>query len=306
MTIAGASGIVGSSLIAHARQHNFRFRVLSRRATQENVSTDIELFQWSPGTQESEPNTTAALEGARIIVNLAGASIAHGRLSTARKKTLLQSRLDATSALVKAYQACTNPPDVWIQASAIGYYGDRGEEEVTEESDAAKNWFLADLCQQWESAARQITLTSGKTPRLIIARIGLVLAKEAPAWRAMLLPFRLGVGGKLGNGQQWYSWIDAEDLASAMLHLAHDPTAHGIYNFTAPEPIQQVQLSHLVSKQLHRPALVRVPKLVLRAVLGEAADSLVLASCKVRPLRLLSAEFSVKYPTLRDALPHLM
>lgn len=266
----------------------------------------IETYQWQPSSDGEAPAVRQALEGASLLVNLAGASLGSGRLTPKRKRWILESRLDATSTLVRAFAQCDNPPPVWIQASAIGYYGTRGDEILTEQSAKGTPWFLADVCQQWEDAANIVKAQHGPLVRLIIARIGLVLAKDAPAWRAMLLPIKLGVGGPLGSGDQWYAWIDADDLARGFLFLAAQPDNEGVYNFTAPDPVRQSELARRAAGVVRRPSLLRTPRFVLRALLGEAADSLLLASAKAVPARLLNAGFTFERRTIEQEIDHLL
>lgn len=305
ITIAGATGVVGRHLVAAAQQHGYQIRILTRSTGNSDLA-DARPFIWDPASGRVQDSTIQALDGSDIIVNLAGASLAEGRLTESRKQRILQSRLDATNALIAAHRQCQNPPSVWVQASAIGYYGDCGDESVTEQHPAAANWFLADVCQQWERAAARVLDTSQRPFRLIIARIGLVLADDAPAWRAMLLPIKLGVGGALGDGKQWYAWIDAGDLADALLYLATKPDASGVYNLTAPEPVRQADLARKAAQRLRRPSLLPAPAFMLRAVLGEAADALLLASCKALPNNLLAENFPYKYATVDEELTHLL
>lgn len=304
ITIAGATGVVGRHLVRAAHERGYQVRILTRGASGEALAGTAP-FIWSPTDGAVQASTVQALEGADVVVNLAGASLA-GRLTKARKQRILQSRLDATHALVQAHRQCHNPPAVWVQASAIGYYGDCGEQSVTEQHPAASNWFLADVCQQWERAAMHVLDDPRMKVRLIIGRIGLVLAKDAPAWRLMLLPIKLGVGGALSDGKQWYAWIDADDLANGLLFLANKADATGVYNLTAPEPVRQGDLARKVARRLRRPSVLPAPAFVLRAALGEAADALLLASCKALPTNLLSENFSYTYDTVEAELTHLL
>jgi uncharacterized protein (TIGR01777 family) len=240
---------------------------------------------------------TRLIDGADAVVNLAGTSIGEGRLTAKRKAAALHSRLDATRALGRAHGQCAKPPPVWVQASATGYYGNAGEARVGEDSAPGRD-FLADVCVQWERAARE----AAHGARLAIFRFGLVVAKDAPAWQKMILPIRLGAGGPLGSGEQWIAWIDAADVAQAILLALQDARVAGVFNVVSPEPIRQKDLAKLVARHLHRPARVRVPAFALRALLGEVADLLVLASCRAVPDHLHKLGFTFAHPTLAGDL----
>ncbi|QQR90743.1 MAG: TIGR01777 family protein [Myxococcales bacterium] len=301
ITVAGAGGVVGKHLIAQARKQGFRLRALSRRLDP-GLSKDVEVFEWHPHDGAVQQSIVEALEGASIVANLAGASIGNGKLDADAKEKILKSRIDATNALGSAFEQCKNPPRVWLQASAVGYYGDTGERTVTEQSAAASDWFLADVCKQWEAQARHVEEAHRETLRMVIGRIGIVLAEDAPAWNKMLLPIKLGVGGKLGSGKQWYPWIDADDLARAFLFLAEREQSEGIYNLTAAQPVRQKDLAKQTARKIRRPAIFPAPAFALRALLGETADALVLASCKALPTRLLESGFVFEQPDIESEL----
>lgn len=288
MLIAGASGVVGAHLVAAARAA-WDVSILSRNPGPHNPP-GVRALAWDPreaarGHERSLEAITEAIDGADLVVNLAGSSLADGRLDARHKRAVLRSRLDATRALVLGSRRARQAPATWFQASAVGYYGDTGEAEVDEQQPAARNFFLAEVCEQWEAEARKVE--AGGT-RLIIGRIGLVLAGDAPAWQKLLLPIRLGVGGPLGSGQQWWPWIDADDVAGAILHLADRPDAAGVYNLVAPQPVRQIDLVRQAAERLGRPAFLPAPAFALRLAVGEVADALLLPSCHALPARLAS------------------
>jgi uncharacterized protein (TIGR01777 family) len=313
MTIAGASGVVGRHVVALACERGWAVRVLTRDASQKGRWADgVERVEWHPTEAVDDTDSGAndavveALEGSHLLVNLAGASIASGRLNADHRARMRSSRLGATGTLVRAYERASSPPVCWFQASAVGYYGDAGE-RTCEESDPPGDLFLSQLCVEWEAAAAQIN--EGSDPdryRLVVGRIGLVLAADAPAWQKMLKPIRFGLGGRLGSGTQWYPWIDADDLARAVLHLHQDPGAVGPFNLTAPQPVRQVELAKMTAERLGKKAFLPTPAFVLRLALGKAADELVLPSCKALPGRLLDTGFAFRRETFDEELDKLL
>lgn len=292
MVVTGASGLVGRYLVQAATRAGWSVKTLTRGAAGHNS------HHWDP----AEPDIDAlarAISGAQVLVNLAGASLAEGRLNASHRERVLQSRVQATQALGQAHAACTQAPPVWLQASAVGYYGDCGEQEVTEDAPQG-SLFLSEVCRAWEEAAR------GAQTRLVILRTGLVLAPDAPAWQKMLTPIQCGVGGPLGPGTQWYAWITAEDLAHTCLFLVGHPDARDAFNLTTPQPIQQVEMTRQCAKALGRPAFVPVPAFALKAALGGVATELLLPSCRARPAHLEQLGFEWNHPTFEQALPTLL
>lgn len=289
LVIAGASGVVGTHLIHHALGR-YDIRILTRRS---NVQTPsgVTPVVWSPtaakeGDEGALQRTSEALSGAAALVNLAGASIADGRLGEEHKRRVLESRVDSTMTLLEAHKRSAAPPSTWVQGSATGYYGDAGERELTEDAPPAEDFFLADVCKLWEAATGD-----ANGARIIISRTGLVLAKDAPAWQKMLLPIKLFAGGRLGDGEQWYPWIDADDLANAMLFLIGNSGSRGPYNLTAPEPVRQIELAERAARRLGRPAIFPTPAFMLRLALGGVADALLLPSARAVPKKLEAEGF---------------
>lgn len=307
LVIAGANGVVGNHLVAEARRRGLAVRTLTRGAARADAHT------WDPAAAaRGDPAAVAAvaraLDGADVVVNLAGASLGEGRLGASHRQRVLQSRVDATRALVKGRAQASTKPPVWLQASAVGFYGDTGEARVDETAPRGRS-FLADVCQAWEDEART-ALKQDAPPRLVIARIGLVLAQDAPAWSQMLLPIKLGLGGKLGPGTQWWAWIDADDLARALLDLAaaapDQPPADGVFNLTAPEPVRQVDLTRQAATLLGRPAFLPAPAFALRLATGRVADELLLPSCAAVPARLQARGFRFEAPAIDRELVRLL
>ena len=305
LVIAGASGVVGRHLVAAAK-NRYDVTVLTR-TVEGDEPAGARAVAWNPqalkagdvGGLEALANV---LSGAHALVNLAGASIGSGRLNDEQKRKVLQSRVDSTKTLGAALERAAEPPPVWFQASAVGYYGDRGDEVLTEASSPQDGFFLSRVCQAWEDAAKSVV---DKT-RLVTGRFGLVLAKDAAAWQQFLLPVKLFIGGPLGSGQQWYAWIDADDLAKGVLFLIEDDAARGVYNFTAPNPVRQAEFTERAAQRLSRPALVPAPAFALKLVLGDLAVALLLPSARALPVRLEAAGFSFEYATLDAELTKLL
>lgn len=306
LLIAGASGIVGHSLSQLATRGGWTVRTLGYGHGDRNDAPH--RVAWVPAeivAQKSSPaNVQSAMEGIDAVVNLSGSSIGEGRLNRALKHKVMNSRLEATRALGIVAHCCTKPPSLWFQASAVGYYGDTGEQDVLE-TDKVGSLFLSLVCSKWENEADDAVARLPDTTRLVKGRIGLVLDKNAPAWQKMLLPIKLGVGGALGSGKQWFPWISAQDVARSILFLIENKDATGIFNLTAPNPVRQLDLTKKAAKFLHRPAVIHAPAFALKAILGETADELLLPSCKALPGRLLEAGFRFNHPDIMDIIPEL-
>jgi uncharacterized protein (TIGR01777 family) len=303
LVVSGASGVVGKA-IANAAKERYRIRTLTREPSGKQ---GVEEVAWNPraareGDDASLSTVASALEGARAVVNLAGTSLDNGRLDAKHRREVLESRIDSTTTLVAALKRLAAPPPVWLQASAVGYYGDRGDETLTEEASKGEDFALADICETWEAAAQ----SAREHSRLVITRFGLVLGREAPAWQKLLTPLKLGVAGPLGSGEQWWAWIHAQDLAAAALYLIENDASEGVYNVSAPEPTRQKALIRAAAARLKRPAVLPAPAPLLRLALGGVADALLLASTKAIPARLQAEGFTFRYPTLDAALDELL
>lgn len=291
VAVTGATGLVGSALVPALRAAGHRVDRLSRRAPAAGT-TDV---QWDPARGELDPR---ALEGVDAVVHLAGASIAAGRWTAAVKERVRRSRVDGTRLLAETIGRLARRPLVLVVASAVGYYGDRGEVPLTEESPPGEG-FLSDVCRAWEGAADSARAAG---IRVVHPRIGLVLAREGGALPRMTLPFRLGAGGVIGDGRQYWSWIELSDLVRILeLCLALDTLA-GPVNAVAPAPVTNREFTRVLGRLLRRPTLVRVPALVVRLLLGEMGQALLLDSARVLPRRLERAGFRFRHPGLEDAL----
>ena len=291
VAITGASGLIGRSLAAFLQTGGHRVDRLVRGAV-EPGSTDI---GWDPSHGAID---VAALEGVDAVVHLAGESVAGGRWTPARKEAIRESRRRGTALLAGALAQLERPPRVLLSASAIGYYGDRGDEVLTEESRAGDG-FLAEVCREWE-AATSAARSAGV--RVVTARFGIVLAAGGGALATMLRPFRLGLGGVVGSGRQYMSWIALDDVVGGLHHLLFADEVAGPVNATAPVPVTNAAFTRTLGRVLHRPTVVPLPAAGVRTLFGEMGEALLLASQRVLPARLEAARMRFEHPQLEGAL----
>jgi len=293
IVVSGGSGLIGSALLPYLRAAGYRVRTLVRREPKNSAE-----FRWHPETGLLDP---AALENAGAVMHLAGQSIAAGRWSENRKRGILESRVRSTELIASSLARLDKPPRMMICASAVGFYGDRGEEILDEES-AAGDGFLAGVCAAWEKAC---TPAAEAGVRVVHLRLGMVLSPAGGALRAMLPAFRAGLGGPIGRGEQYFGWIAIDDLLRVVRHVIAHEELSGPLIVAAPEAVTSAQFSRTLGGVLRRPAVLALPAPLLRAALGEMAGPLLLASQRVRPARLLQSGFRYRYPDLGRALAHL-
>ncbi len=293
--ITGASGLVGSALSAALSAEGHSVGRFARTGSPSNKN-DV---AWNPATSEMD---LSAAEGADAVVNLAGASIGDGRWTEERKTLLHTSRVNLTERFVRKFEQLKRRPAVFVSASAIGYYGDRGDEALVETS-APGNDFLSQLSSEWEAAAMGAEKLGIRT---VITRFGIVLSKSGGALPRMLTPFKMGLGGKLGSGKQWMSWVALDDVVGALREAIVAPSLRGPVNVVAPNPVRNADFTRVLAHVLHRPALFPAPAFALRLMLGEMADALLLSSQRVIPQKLSDARFSFRYPELELALRHAL
>jgi len=289
--ISGGSGLVGAALTSGLRGDGHSVCHMVRPGG-EAAPGDV---QWNPLSAQVD---VPAMEGFDALVNLNGASIAGGRWTPKRKTILRGSRVDSTRVLVDALSHLRQPPRVFVCASATGYYGNRGDEVLTETSGYGSD-FLAMLCRAWEGEAARAASSGMRT---VIARFGIVLSTEGGALAAMLTPFRFGAGGRLGSGKQWMSWIAMEDALSVLRAAIDDARWNGPVNVVSPEPVSNSEFTRVLASVLHRPAIFPAPALALRLALGEMADALLLSSQRVLPECLQRYGFAFRYENLEAAL----
>ena len=296
MLISGASGLVGSALLNHFAGQGLPCSTLARRVPEPASSA----YFWDPYHFEFREEMRR-LNGIRAAIHLSGDNVSEGRWTQKKKIRIRQSRVGTTQALVELLACLEQRPEVLICASAVGYYGDRGEEVLTE-SAAPGDGFLSQVCQEWEAAAEAATSLG---IRVVYLRFGIVLASAGGALRKMLPLFRLGVGGTLGNGRQWMSWISLPDVLRAVEFCINQPEIQGAVNVVA-NPVTNAEFTHTLALHLHRPALIPVPATALRLTFGEMADAALLASTRAIPARLLQAGFVFEHPTLPEAFQSVL
>jgi uncharacterized protein len=293
--VTGSTGLVGTALVKALSQkgHTLCRLLRPQSAVAGGTKTGFDV-PWNPATGELGSDSV----GADAVVNLAGASIAGGRWTKGRKSLLHTSRIDTTRVLVNALAKMNPRPRVLVSASAIGYYGDRGDELLTEESKPGTD-FLAGLACEWEAEALKAE-TLGI--RVVLARFGIILARHGGALAKMLLPFKLGAGGRLGSGKQWMSWVTLEDVVGILRYAIENRAIRGALNVVAPQAAQNAEFTKVLAKTLRRPAIFPAPAFALRLALGEMADALLLSSQRVTPQRLQQLGYRFLHADLPSAL----
>lgn len=297
--ITGSSGLVGTALVsALARAGHTVCRLVRPQSAADEGPKEGFGVAWNPATEE----LGGAGVGADAVVNLAGASIAGGRWTAERKALLRSSRIGTTHALVGALAKMNARPSVLVSASAIGIYGDRGDETLTEESKPGTD-FLADLAKEWEAEAWKAEALG---IRVVLARFGIILAPDGGALPKMLTPFKLGVGGRLGSGKQWMSWVTLEDVVAILRFAIENVTVRGAINIVSAQPLRNSEFTKVLAKAVHRPALFPAPAFALRLALGEMANALLLSSQRVLPQASEKLGYRFLHPDLTSALSSVL
>jgi uncharacterized protein (TIGR01777 family) len=297
--VTGASGLIGRALVSSLSKQGHQLTALVRRESKHKAAADVTEVQWNPAAGELD---AARLVGHDATVHLAGEPIASGRWTEQKKRRIVESRVQSTRLLAETLARLQTRPRAFLCASAIGYYGDRGSELLTEESAPGVD-FLSRVCREWEAACEPARAAGIRTVNL---RIGVVLSRKGGALAQMLTPFKLGLGGRIGNGWQYMSWIALDDVVGAIEHALTDESLAGPVNVVAPQPVKNVEFTKTIGRVLGRPTLLPMPTFALRLALGEMADELLLASTRVEPTRLKASGYQFKYPQLEPALSHLL
>ncbi len=290
--ITGASGLIGQALQKSFAEKDYEMLLASRKEP-----TDDAHIQWDIEIGFSDPEK---LEGIDAVVHLAGESVSGLRWTDDKKKAIRDSRVLGTRSVVDAISKLKKKPKVLIAASAIGFYGERGDEEVTESSAVGDN-FLAGVSRDWEAESRRAEDAGIRT---VLLRTGIVLSKEGGALATMLTPFKLGVGGVVGSGKQWMSWISLDDHVAVINFAIENENLRGAVNSVSSEPVTNHDFTKTLGEVLYRPTFLPLPEFAVSMVFGEMGDALLLASTKVLPKRLEDAGFEFKYPELKAALEH--
>lgn len=290
--ISGATGLIGSLLSEELKSSGHSITRLTRSPRGEN---DI---RWDPDAGTIE----GSLEGTDAVVHLAGESIAEGRWTSSRKERIMQSRKKGTRLLAEAVAGLPTPPRVMVSASAVGYYGDRGNELLREDSRPGSD-FLAEVCKAWEAAAdpaREAGI------RVVHTRFGIVLSPKGGALGTTLPIFKLGGGGRIGSGRQWWSWVALDDVVGTIHHALENESVAGPVNVGSPNPLTNAEYTKVLGKVLNRPTVFPVPAPAIRLALGGIADALLLASQRMEPAKLKVTGYEFRYPELEGALRHLL
>jgi hypothetical protein len=290
--VSGVSGPIGTALLPPLKTRGYEITRLVRGA-----ATGADQISWDP-SKRIAPETVSGFDA---VVHLAGESIV-GRWSDEKKRKIRESRVAGTTALAQALAQAKDKPHVFACSSAIGYYGDRGSELLNEQS-APGTGFLSDVCREWEAATRAAVHAGIRTVQM---RTGVVLSPQGGALGKMLPPFKLGVGGKIGDGQQWMSWIDIQDMVGAIHHVLKSDLLQGPVNMVAPKPVTNEEFTKTLASVLSRPAIVPVPAFVIKTLLGEMGEAVLLGSQRVEPTQLVMSGYPFRFSSLRASLENLL
>lgn len=296
--VTGATGLIGRSLCRSLADDGHSIVALSRSARKPEGLAITEAYEWDP--QAGAP-PEAAMKGIDAVINLAGEPLDAHRWSDEQKKVIRDSRVVTTRNLVAGLRSIEPRPAVFVSGSAVGFYGDRGDEQLEETSPPGRG-FMCDVCREWEEEAERAR-DSGI--RVVQIRTGVVLSVEGGALRKMLAPFKLGVGGRLGDGKQWFPWIHIEDIVGIFRHTISTSSLIGPVNGAAPEAVTNAEFTRELARALHRPAFLPVPEAALRVLMGEMSDVL-LASQRVVPTAALASGYEFRHPSLKPALADLL
>ena len=298
--ITGASGLIGFNLCKELIKRGDEITIFSRKPdkTKKEIQGAADYIYWNYNKPEE---WQSIVDGKNAIIHLAGANISGKRWTKKYKNEILKSRIESTKNLISAINKSTDKPECFIISSAVGYYGNAGEKILTELSEPGYD-FLSIVCQQWENASKAV---DNLEIRRVNIRTGIVLSNNAGALYRMLLPFKLFIGGPLGNGRQWFPWIHIDDIVRVYIQALDNKLISGPINAAAPGIISMKEFSKILGKILNRPSMFPVPRIILRLVIGQAAESF-LASQRVIPKKLLENGFKFKYENIQDALTNLL
>jgi uncharacterized protein (TIGR01777 family) len=292
--VTGSTGLIGSKLCVFLEKNNHRvLRMVRRTPVHENE------VKWDPGSGILDKSNLGRLDAA---VHLAGENIASGRWTAEKRRRIRQSRIQGTGLLAQSLADLPDPPRVLISTSAVGYYGDRGEEQLDEESGSGKG-FLPEVCREWESATAP---AAKRGIRVVTLRVGMVLSANGGALALMLPIYRLGIGGKIGSGQQYMSWIAIDDVVGIIDNVLNSSSLQGPVNAVSPNPVTNSEFSKTLAHVLSRPAIFALPAFAARLAFGKMADEALLSSSRVSPIRLMESGYKFAFPKLDGALRHIL
>jgi uncharacterized protein (TIGR01777 family) len=300
VAITGATGFIGKSLCPQLHADGKELVLFARDTrTAQSSFPGARVIEWDA---VAGPPPVGSLDGIDAVVHLLGEGIANGRWSSSRKRSIRESRVEGTRNLVQALRDSAQPPGLLVSSSAVGFYGSRGDEELDESSEPGGG-FLGEVCQAWEAEARAADALGVRT---VLLRTGIVLSPEGGALAKMVPPFRMFVGGAVGSGKQWMSWVHMEDEVGLIRHLLNSESLQGPVNATAPAPVTNREFSKTLGRVLGRPAILPVPALALKLLMGEMAQELLLDGQKVMPRRALADGYRFRFPELEGALRDLL
>lgn len=294
--VTGASGLIGKHLIPTLKAKGHEIYKLSRKEAKNQDEIQWDAYQ---GFSESE---LSKLEDFDAVIHLAGENVGEGSWTEEKKRRIRKSRILGTRTLVEAFQKTKNPPKIFVSASAIGFYGDRGNEVLTEESPAGEGFF-PEICQEWEAESRR---AGDFGARVVMPRIGVVLTKDGGALEKMLTPFKFGVGGTIGSGEQWMSWIAIDDLIRIFHFALENMELSGAVNAVAPNPATNEEFTNTFGKILNRPTILPIPAFGIKLLFGEMGETLLLQGARILPEKLLEAGFNFQFPDLEKAMKHVL
>lgn len=297
LLVSGASGPIGTALLPTLESSGAHIVRLRRRNAARNTTNDQEHIPWDP----AQPVSPDAVSGFDAVIHLAGESIV-GRWTPAKKAKIRDSRVLGTHNLAKALAQAKEKPEVFLSSSAVGYYGNRSDELLREESSSGAG-FLPEVCREWEAATRPAAEAGIRTVQI---RTGVVLSPKGGALGKMLLPFKLGVGGRMGDGRQWMSWIDVDDMVGAIHHILKNDLLHGPVNLVAPKPVTNLEFTKTLASALSRPAIFPVPAFAARMAFGEMGEEVLLWSQRVEPAKLIMSGYPFRFRDLRKSLEHVL
>ncbi len=299
IVIAGGTGLIGKSLTKLLKSKGYTITILSRNSEKAKVSVpDADEFQtWNYNKPEQ---IEELIKGAYGVVNLTGASIARKKWTSEYKKEIYDSRIISTQNISKAINNMSAPPKVFFCASAVGYYGNRGDEKIEEDSIPGTD-FLANVCKDWEKSA----FLANSTSRVVCGRFGVVLDKSEGALPKLLSSFRIFIGGPLGTGKQWYPWIHIDDISGMIAWIIENENARGVFNMASPNPVTMNEFSKILGEVMNRPSLFQVPEFVLKFILGEMS-AIVIYGQRAYPQKALEMGYEFKYLNLKNALEDLL
>lgn len=290
--VSGASGPIGAALLPSLKSQGFAVTQLVRKP-----ATGRDQIVWDP----SRPISPEIVSGFDAVIHLSGESIV-GRWTEAKKRRITESRTQGTGHLAEALAQGAQRPRVFVSASAVGYYGNRGDEVLREESPSGSG-FTAEVCRQWEGATQAAAAAGIRTAQM---RFGVVMSADGGALPKMLPPFRLGLGGRLGSGRQWSSWVSIDDVVGAIQHVLQHDTLQGAVNTVSPNPVTNAEFTSTLASVLHRPAIFPMPAFAVKLIFGEMGEELFLGSQRVEPAKLAASGYQFKHPELKSALKDIL